>query len=102
MNTGTDLKVNVHIEPIDGITMDDMLFSCLFFTSSNIKTVNVSKKSMKRVDENNYIAVVCSDRTGPGKLKARLTAFIPDEDVAEHNGMRKEVVELDTGIVINK
>lgn len=100
-NVGTDYNLNVHIDPIQGLTMDDMDFSCLFFTSSEVKSVKLKKEDMVRIDENNYLAVVCSDKTGPGKLNLKITAYIPDIN-GIHNGKRKEVLVLDTGEVINK
>ena len=102
MNTGTDLKINIHIEPISGLTMDDIDFTVLFFTYSMVKSISIKKESMKRIDENNYLAVVCTDKIGPGKLHLKITALIPDNDVTMHEGIRKEVLQLNTDIVIDK
>lgn len=100
-SVGTDYKLNVHIEPIQGLTMDNMDFNCLFFTSSETKSVKIKKEDMVRIDENNYLAVVCSEKTGPGKLYLRMTVFIPDNN-GPHNGKRKEVIVIDTGETISK
>lgn len=102
MNVGTDLKINVHIDPLDGLTMDDYDFECLFYTSSLIKSVKIKKEKMIRIDSQNYVAVVCSSKTGPGNLKLKVTACIPDDSVEIHDGIRIEVKQIDTGIIIEK
>jgi len=102
MNTGTDLKLNIHINPLSGFTMDDYDFECLFFTTSLIKSAKIKKEDMIRIDEQNYIAILCTKRVGPGRLRFRLRAFIPDSDVIIHDGKREEVVEITTDIYIGK
>ena len=102
MNTGTDLKINVHFDPIAGYTMDDIEFTCKFFTNSNVKVVTCTKKDMIRVDEQNYIAIVCTRRVGYGSLKLRVIAEIPDNDVVVHDMVRYEEVQIETGITIGR
>jgi hypothetical protein len=98
---GTELKLNVNIEPMSGATMDDYDFDveliCGSFKKSNIV---INKEQTKRVDSNNYI--VCFDTTeiGTGMLKCRVVAYIPDGDFKD--GKRTEVTEIETGIEIVK
>lgn len=96
---GTELKINIGIEPIDGYTMDDYDFNAEFFVYRN-KTVSVSKNDMVRVDENNYIALLDSNDVGSGRLMVVVTAYIPDSDFQD--GLRTEVSRGDTGIIIIK
>lgn len=95
---GTELKINVHIEPIDGCTMDDFDFRCRFYIYTN-RYVEIRKEEMIRVDENNYVACI-SHKMGIGPVMMRITAYIPDEDFP--NGIRTEVETVSTGINISK
>lgn len=97
---GTELKINVHVEPIDGLHMSDYDFECLFYVNTN-KHVVVSKADMKEVDIDNYLALITSDLTnkiGRGAIKMKITAYIPDADFPD--GLRTEIAEVCTGVVI--
>ena len=56
---GTDIKLNIHVEPIDGLSMSEYDFECTFYVFPNRK-VSISKNKMKKVDSNNYIALISS------------------------------------------
>lgn len=88
---GTQLKINIHIDEIDGYTMNDMDFECLFYVSPN-KTFTTLKKDMIKVDNENYIAIVDSEKLGIGKVMVKVTAYVPDGDF--ENGFRKEVARI--------
>ena len=94
---GTELKINVHVEPIDGLHMSDYDFTCTFFVYKN-KSVVVNKKDFTRVDDDNYIAKVDSVKVGAGQLKMKFEADIPDSDMDD--GFRKEVELVDLGVTI--
>lgn len=97
---GTELKINVHVEPMDGLTMDGYDFYCEFYVYSN-KVVKIEKSRMKRVDESNYLALITSamgKSIGRGDIKLRFTAHIPDGDFDD--GFRTEVSEVCTGVTI--
>ena len=96
---GTELKLNINIEPMDSITMDDYDFEVEVYCSVK-RIVTVLKKDAIRIDENNYVILVDTMETGAGDLKCRVTAYIPDEDFDD--GLRTEVVGIDTGINIIK
>lgn len=113
---GTDIKYNIHIDPIDSLTMSEYDFDAEFMCGKN--TLRISKSQMKKVDENNYIARVESAKLGVGEVKLKVTAYIPDAfilgDEVEPLGYddssratsptialtRKEVVMLNTGTII--
>lgn len=98
---GTELKLNIHIEPIDGVTMDDFPFEVeLVGGLFKNKTLTITKEEAKRVDSDNYLVCFDTQEVGVGKLKCRVKAFIPDGDFSDRE--RTEVVELDTGIEIIK
>ena len=94
---GTQLKINIHIDEIDGYTMNDMDFECEFYISPN-KTFTTLKKDMIKVDNENYIAIVNSEEIGIGKVMVKVTAYVPDGDF--ENGFRKEVGRTYTNVTV--
>lgn len=95
--SGTEIKINVHIDPLGSLRMADYDFECKFYVFPK-KSVIISKDNMVKVDEDNYLAIVDTTDLGIGKLHMTLTAHIPDEDF--NNEIRREVACVDTGIDI--
>jgi hypothetical protein len=96
---GTELKLNIHIEPIGDTTMDDYDFEVEVFCSPK-KSIITPKADLIRVDSDNYIVLVDTNVVGAGDLKCKVTAQIPDGDFPDQ--LRTEVVIVDTGINIIK
>ncbi|WP_288323656.1 hypothetical protein [Xylanibacter rodentium] len=96
---GTVLKINVHIERICCLTMDDYDFECEFYVYPNRK-VTVAKSDMIRKNEDNYVAIVDTSVTGTGRIQAKVTAMIPDNDILD--GVRREVASCSTGVTVMK
>lgn len=96
---GTELKLNVNIEPMGDISMDDYDWSVEVYCSTK-KTVVVKKEEAIRIDKDNYVVLVDSAELGAGDLKCKVTAFIPDLDFPDT--LRTEVMIIDTGIDIVK
>ena len=94
---GTELKINVHVDPIDGMHMSDYDFECVFFVYKNRPLV-IKKNEMTKVDEDNYIAKVDTEKVGVGSLKMKFIAEIPDSDM--NDGFRREVELVDLNIPI--
>lgn len=94
---GTEIKLNIHIEPIGSKTMDDYDFEVEFFCYAN-QSLIVQKKQMKRIDGSNYLCKVDTAKVGRGELKCKVTARVPDGDFEDN--LRTEVAELMTGIKI--
>lgn len=95
---GTEFKLNVHLEPIDGFHMSDYDFDCAFFVFANRKVI-IPKSKMRRVDDDNYLVMIeTSDamRIGRGKIRVEITAYIPDSDFSD--GIRTEKLELCTDV----
>ena len=90
---GTELKLNINIEPIGEITMDDYDFEVDVYCSLK-RVQTIKKEDAIRVDENNYTLCVDSSLLGHGELKAKVTAFIPDGDFEDN--YRTEVVYITT------
>ena len=96
---GTELKLNIHIEPIGSTTMDDYEFEVEVYCSPK-KTIVIPKADAIKIDENNYVVLVDTNIVGAGDLKCKVTASVPDADFPDM--MRTEVVAIDTGINIIK
>ena len=94
---GTELKINVHVEPIDGLHMSGYDFECVFFVYKN-RSLVVRKNDMTKMDDDNYIAKVDTEKVGVGSLKMKFIAEIPDSDM--NDGLRKEVELVDLNIPI--
>lgn len=104
---GTELKLRVGIEPMGGLHMSEYDFEVEAYCNEK-SVVTASKKegvltNLVEIedDDNNYIALIDTSVTGVGKLKCRVVAYIPDTDFTD-DGVRTEVVVMDTGITILK
>lgn len=94
---GSEIKVNVGIEPIGGKSMKDYDFECEFYCYASRK-IYIAKEAMLMQDDDNYIATLDSKSLGSGSLKCKITAYLQDADFAD--GLRTEVLVVDTGIQI--
>ena len=95
---GTEFKLNIHLDPIDGLHMSGYDFECALYVYTNRKVV-IPKSRMKKVDDDNYLVIVNSIdamRIGKGKINAEITAFIPDSDFDD--GLRTEKLLLCTDV----
>ena len=100
---GTEYKINVHVEPVDGSTMDDFDFECTLYVYSYKKvTFKKGDEAVKREDESNYRICVSSEdamKLGRGTVKMKFTAHIEDADFPDMR--RTEIVDnICTGVVI--
>ena len=105
---GTELKINIHIDPIDSAHMNGYDFDVDFYCSPK-KSLTIRKAPGKEYDtpslylkvensEDDYLCFVDTKDLGHGKLKCKVTAYVEDEHFPD--GIRTEVVEIDTGIEI--
>lgn len=92
---GTELKLNVNADLGNGLHLSDVDFSTRVYSSFG-KSITFDKKDMKKLDDDNYIAVVDTKKVGTGEYWMKLTAQIPDEDCED--GYRTEVVTVPTGV----
>ena len=104
---GTEFKINVHMEPIDGFHMADenVGFECYLYVYTN-KGVLFRKGDQFVIQQDNslddYRIVVTSDNSikiGRGSVKLKFTSHIPDSDYPD--GKRTEIVDgICTGVTI--
>ena len=95
---GTEFKLNVHLEPLDGFHMSDYDFEVALYVYTNRKVV-FQKSKLKKVDDDNYLLMVeTADalRIGRGRINAEITAYIPDNDFSD--GLRTEKLVLCTDV----
>lgn len=103
---GTELKLNLNIERMGSETMSTYDFDVdLYCTPTRVFSIHKSKdpdkntdKLYREVDDSNYYLFVDTQAVGLGKLKCKVTAYVEDEHFPD--GIRTEVVEIDTGIEI--
>lgn len=96
---GTELKLNVNIEPMGEFTMEDYDFSVDIWTSMK-RVATIHKSECIKIDKNNYVVLVDTNLLGAGDIKAKVIANIPDFDFPDT--VRTEVVALDLGITVLK
>lgn len=94
---GTEVKLNVNISPIEGMSMENYDFKVQCFTSAR-KVVTIDKAKAIKVDADNYKICVDTNGIGSGALRCRITAYLPDDDFPDK--LRTEVVEVATNITI--
>ena len=95
--SGTEIKINVHVDPLDKLHMSDYTFECKFFVFQK-KSITITKDQMVKLDADNYLALVDTTTLGIGNLHMTLTAQIPDYDF--EGTTRKEIVCVPTNINI--
>lgn len=96
---GTELKLNVNIQPIDDLSMADYDFKVEVYVSPN-KSVIIEKDNAIKVDDDNYLILVDTNEIGAGSVKCKVTALIPDADFSDL--LRTEIVAINTGINVVK
>lgn len=96
---GTELKININIEPIDNKHMSEYDWTAHVYCNSKA-SLNLSKSDAIKKDDDNYIILIDTSLLGTGDLKCKLTAYIPDADFID--GLRTEIVGINTGITIVK
>lgn len=94
---GTQVKLNIHIEPLGNLHMEDYTFECKFYVFPK-RFVIINKSEMAKIDADNYVVIVDTTDLGTGPLHMSLTANLPDDDFPEI--FRKEIACVDTGINI--
>ncbi|MBO7293859.1 MAG: hypothetical protein J6U65_00415 [Bacteroidaceae bacterium] len=98
---GTELKINVTNDPIDGFHMGDYDFECAFYVYTNRRVVK-KKSEMKKVDDDNYLGILKTDdvmRIGRGRVLVEMTAYIPDADFEDGFRTERDVTCTDAVIV---
>lgn len=94
---GTEIKLNLNIEPVGAFTMDSYDWVAEVFSNSQ-KSLIINKSEAIKVDESNYTLLIDTNKVGIGVLKCKVTAQIPDSDFPDM--YRTEVNTINTGVEI--
>lgn len=100
--SGTEIKLNINIEPIGAYKMKDYNFDIEAFCMPQKKVI-IHKSDSDRVkyqDDNNYVVLIDTSGLGTGMLKCKVIAYIPDADFEDKT--RTEVTTIGTNIRILK
>lgn len=96
---GSQIVLNVYIEPIDGVTAKNYDFDVSVYCTPKRAVVN-SKEELFTVDDNNYLVLVDTEDIGIGLITCKVEAMLPDERFP--NGVRREIKVINTGLNIVK
>lgn len=92
---GTEFKIRIAMEPIDGKSLSELEFSVLVHTNRYGKSKAYEKKDCIMIDKDTYAVPVDSAALGPGKYFITVTVFIPDTHFIK--GVRKDVSTFYSG-----
>lgn len=96
---GSEIKINVNVEPHGVYHLSDYDFKCRFYTTQR-SFIDVTKQEMIKLDNDNYIACIDTTRLGNGEVLLVFEAHLPDNDFAD--GYRTEIARLSTGVTIQR
>ena len=94
---GTQLKLNIHIDPLGSLHMSDYDFECEFFVTKK-KSVVFTKSQMVKIDNDDFLVMLDTQQLGLGNVHITVTAHIPDNDFVGQT--RKEIICVPTNITI--
>ena len=92
--------MNVSVKPLNGYHMSDYDFDCEFYVYSN-RRVLINKSEMVMIDDDNYVAVLDSEkvgRIGKGHVRMTFTAYVPNEFFPD--GLKTEKEDVCTDLVL--
>lgn len=95
---GTELKLNIHIDPIGGMSMSEYDWEVEVYCDPQAPVCIPKSEAIPGEDDNNYIILIDTNKLGTGNVKLKVTAYIPDGDFED--AFRTEVVYVNTDIVI--
>lgn len=99
---GTDVKLNIHIDPIAGQHMESYNFTLTFYTPDGKKKeyskLNTSLSGgLHKTDADNYFVYLQSDSLGEGTVKCKIEAEIID---SRTNTYKTEITVIPCNIKI--
>lgn len=102
---GTEVKLNINIKPIGGLSMSQYNWAIEAYCNPNNKVTITSEDALRgvnayMVDDDNYVIKVSTEKIGVGVIKCKITAELPDENFSDN--YRTEVNVISTGIEIVK
>lgn len=95
---GTEFKIKVQMEPIEGFALKDLDFTAAVHTDRYGKRKDYSKEDCIKIDDDTYAVPVNTADIGAGKYFITVTVYIPDTHFVD--GTRKDVSVFPIGIEI--
>lgn len=96
---GTELKINFGMTAMGDIHLSTCPFTLYVYTLPN-KGYEITKDECIKIDDDNYLVLVDTSKTGAGTIKFKVTIDLPDADFNDLH--RREVVLIDTGEQVGK
>ena len=95
---GTELKFNLNIQPVGGVSMSAYDFYIMAYAQGTSQRAKVNKYDCTKVDNDNYTLPVDTAALGLGLLILDVYAYIPDQDFPDDQ--RTEICRIETDITI--
>lgn len=94
---GSQIVLNVHIDPIDGVSAKDYDFDVVV---SAKRDVSLTKGDLVEVDADNYIVLLDTTEVGLGEIVVKVVAMLPDGRWPDN--VRREITVVHTGLNVVK
>lgn len=95
---GTEIKFNLNIQPISGISMSTFDFHVIAYAQGTRQRLTINKSDCTKVDDDNYTLPVDTAPLKQGLLILDVYAHVPDQDFIDD--LRTEISRIETGIII--
>lgn len=95
---GTELKFNLNIQPVGGVSMSTYDFYVVAYAQGTPQRATVNKHDCTEVDNDNYTLPVDTTALGLGLLILDVHAYVPDQDFPDDQ--RTEICRIETDITI--
>ncbi|MGN0929172.1 MAG: hypothetical protein ACI4N3_00855 [Alphaproteobacteria bacterium] len=97
---GTKIKLNIHIDKYDGLSMSEYNFDAKIYTPRSDNSIFYEKEDMIKIDDDNYCVLVDTSIIGLGRIYVRIHAYLDDFDFED--SIRDEICVYDTMLNIVK
>lgn len=95
---GTEIKFNLNIQPIGGVSMSAYDFNVMAYAQGTPQRAIVNKDDCTEIDSDNYTLPVDTAPLGLGLLILDVYAYVPDQDFPDD--LRTEICRIETDIII--
>ena len=97
---GTKIKLNIHIDEYDGLSMSDYDFDATIYTPRSENSIFYKKEDMIKIDDDNYCVLVDTSIIGFGRILVKIHAYLDDFDFED--SIRDEIGVIDTMLNVVK
>lgn len=97
---GTKIKLNIHIDEYDGLSMSDYDFDATIYTPRSENSIFYKKEDMIKIDDDNYCVLVDTSIIGFRRIFVKIHAYLDDFDFED--SIRDEIGVIDTMLNVVK